>query len=126
MTAEKDIAKNTTCTGTGHFSEWYALNESMVNSVLDPGPGAIQVRVAEGLVDYPHGKSAMVYFFFASNDARAALCEIFSDEMKEPGCRAQGPLWFRYLQGPEAQTSLESRWSEFVERFGSAPIWHSE
>lgn len=126
MSANHDRTLNASCTDSGHFSGWYPLEETIIDEILDPAPGAVQVRVAEGLVDYPLGKSAMVYFFFAATDARNALREIFEDELKHSGARGRGPLWFRYLQGTDAQARLEARWTEFVSRFGSPPLWHGE
>ena len=126
MKSKQNPVGEMACTDTGHFSGWHPLNESALDEVLAPGAGAIQIRVAEGLVEYPLGKSAMVYFFFAANDARSAMRTLFDDELKRPGCRGLGALWFRYLQGPGAQERLEDRWAEFVARFGTPPIWHGE
>lgn len=112
------------CTEAGQFSAWYPLDEEGVRAYAPEGPAAVQLRVAEGLLSYPTGKSAMVFFFFAESDAREALAGLFSDEVERPGARGLGPLWFRVMEGPCARDELEARWQAFVERFGAPPRLH--
>lgn len=111
------------CAGPAHFSGWYPLDAHHTEKILLPGPTAIQVRAAEGLIDYPRGKSAMLYFCFAVRDPKSTMEDLFADELIHPGCRGRGALWFRVLQGSHARKVLENRWEEFVERFGQPPLW---
>jgi hypothetical protein len=105
------------------FGEWVPLDVIRVATAPD-GPAAVQVRRAVGLVDYPAGKSAMVYYFFASKSARMALVDLFADEIEAPGTRGQGPLWFRFLEGAQAEPVIARLFEEFQERFGAAPVLH--
>jgi hypothetical protein len=108
------------------FKEWYALTAELVDEHAPSGPAAVQLRRAEGLVRYPTGKSAMVFYFYASDDARAALSRLFADEIAEPGVRGQGNLWFRFMEHPGAAHYLNELFGEFVYRFGRAPILHED
>lgn len=124
MTPENKKTESLGCAGPGHFSGWHPLDSESLARFLAPGPTAIQVRVAAGLVEYPRGKSAMVYFCFAATDPKRVLEERFADELEQPGARGWGPLWFRVLKGDHARAELEDRWDAFIERFGRAPLWH--
>ena len=73
-------------------------------------------------MNYPTGKSAMVFYFYAANDARAALKRLFDDEINESGAQGQGPLWFRFLEHPHAEAHLSRLFDDFMMRFGSAPV----
>jgi hypothetical protein len=106
------------------FSAWYGLEPALVDEHAPDGPAAVQLRRAEGLVTYPEGKSAMVFYFYADGSARAALHKLFSDELAEPGARGHGPLWFRFLEGPLARRNLELLFDEFEDRFGALPVLH--
>lgn len=106
------------------FSEWYPLTQAGVDAHAIPRPAAVQVRRASGLVRYPMGRSAMVYYVFVERDTKAALMSLFADEMIKPGTRGHGPLWFRYLEGENAGTQLRSLFEQFELRFGSPPALH--
>ena len=105
------------------FSAWFPLTEEGVAQHAPLGAAAVQVRRAEGLVTYPQGKSAMVYYFFASQNAADALREIFADEIEAPGQRGQGPLRYRVWDEDAARPALEELFMAFEERFGAPPIF---
>ena len=80
--------------------------------------GVLQVRVAEGLIDYPTGKSAMVFYAHAP-DVRAVAVGLAD---RQP-TRA---LWCRHLDlEGERDVDLAAfharLLAEFVRRFGRAP-----
>lgn len=83
------------------------------------GPGVFQVRVADGLVDYPRGKSAMVHYE-AAGDVRAAATA-FAER------HAGAPWWCRHviepevLPAPAAAELAERLVRDFASRFGRAP-----
>lgn len=107
------------------FSSWFPLTAVEVDARAPDGPAAVQLRRAEGLVAYPDGKSAMVFYFFADGSARTALTSVFADELEAPGVRGQGPLWFRFLEGELARKNLEHLFDEFEDRFGALPVLHT-
>ncbi len=108
------------------FSGWFPLSEEVIGGSAPRGPAAVQVRQAIGLVRYPRGRSAMVYYFYAANDAAKALRTVFADELAEPGARGHGALWFRFLEGEDAREALEALYAEFVRRFGAPPVLHGD
>jgi hypothetical protein len=98
------------------FGRWYPLAEAAVQTPA--GEGVLQVRVAEGLVDYPTGKSAMVHYAHAP-DIRAVAVAL-ADQHTE---RA---LWCRHLDLEGERdvdlTAFHAKLlTEFVRRFGRAP-----
>lgn len=77
----------------------------------------LQLRVAEGLIDYPTGKSAMVHYEHAADvrDRALALAAAHRDHA----------LWCRHLD-PEGEAvdlaAFHARvLGEFVRRFGRTP-----
>lgn len=108
------------------FTGWFPLTEDGIDEDAPRGPAAVQVRRAMGLVRYPRGQSAMVYYFYAADDAAAALRNQFQDELETPGARGHGALWFRFLEGERSREALETLYAEFVARFGKAPTLHDD
>jgi hypothetical protein len=105
-----------------HFSSWYPLTEEGVDKHAPDGPAALQVKRADGLVDYPSGKSAMLCYFHAGDSAAEALRKRFDDEIESPGVRGFGDLRFRYIEGGEAaKETLADVLFKFVKNFGEPP-----
>ena len=102
------------------FCPWYPLAEAKAHAPA--GEGVLQVRVAEGLLDYPTGKSAMVHYEHAT-DVRAAATRL----------AAQHPdraLLGRHLEiDPGEAVDLAAFHAkvhaEFVRRFGSPPSFEA-
>lgn len=103
------------------FGAWVRLDDEGLAQVPD-APAAVQLRREAGLVGYPSGKSAMVYYFYAATSARVALKDAFADELAAPGARGQGPLLVRFATGATARASLEKLYDAFVARFGAPPV----
>lgn len=98
------------------FGRWYPLAEAALQTPGDEG--VLQVRVAEGLIDYPTGKSAMVLYAHAPN-LRAVAVALASQH-------AGRALWCRHLDlEGERDVDLAAfhgkLLAEFVRRFGRAP-----
>lgn len=105
------------------FGAWVALDDAGLAAVPD-GPAAVQMRRRDGLVTYPRGKSAMVFYFYAAKSARTTLREVFADELAAPGVRGHGPLLARWTTDDGARAALEDLYARFVERFGGPPVLH--
>ena len=80
--------------------------------------GVLQVRISEGLVDYPSGKSAMVFYAHAA-DLRAVAVALAEQH-------AERALWCRHLdlegeRGVDLAAFHAKLVAEFVRRFGRAP-----
>lgn len=108
------------------FSSWFPLTEEGIERAPE-GPAALHVRREEGLVDYPGGKSAMVYYTFAESDARSVLRDTFEREIQTPGARGEGPLLFRYLEGDERAREIAlERLFKFIRKFDESPRFNEE
>jgi hypothetical protein len=98
------------------FCPWYPLADA--GSHAPAFEGVLQVRIADGLVEYPRGKSAMVHYAHVG-DIRAAALALAAQHAGEA-------LLCRHLElepgdpGDLAAIHAKVR-AEFVRRFGSAP-----
>lgn len=98
------------------FCPWYPLAEAG-----DHAPaveGVLQLRLADGLLDYPTGKSAMVHYAHA-RDVRAAATALAATHRGSA-------LLCRHLEIEAGETVDPAAFhakvvEEFVRRFGSPP-----
>lgn len=99
------------------FGSWYPLAEAAL--CAPAAPGVFQVRVAEGLVEYPRGKSAMIHYE-AALDVRAAAANFAA---AHPGA----PWWCRHTIEPaslapaDADALAAKLLRDFAVRFGTPP-----
>jgi hypothetical protein len=94
------------------FCPWYPLADAAAR--VPAGEGVLQLRVVEGLVDYPRGKSAMVRYVYAA-DLKAAAARLAA---------GGETLLCRHLEAEAGARPAEVHaklHAEFVRRFGSAP-----
>ncbi|MBA3455499.1 MAG: hypothetical protein H0T42_20570 [Deltaproteobacteria bacterium] len=100
------------------FGPWYPLAEA--GDHAPAAEGILQVRLATGLVEYPRGKSAMLWYEHAP-DTRAAALALAT-------AHAHNDLVCRHLIEIEDATDLAAfcarLMTEFVRRFGTRPIYH--
>jgi hypothetical protein len=101
-----------------NFCPWYALADAGEHAPSTPG--VFQVRLAQGLLEYPRGKSAMIHYG-VGQDVRAAA-RAFAGA--HPGvdwlCRHAEELTARErVIGLEA--AFEALVGSFVQRFGTPP-----
>ena len=100
------------------FCPWYPLAEAAAHAPAEEG--VLQVRVAEGLLDYPRGKSAMVHYEHAQ-DVRAAALALAERH-------AGRALLCRHLEREpgavhHAAAIHEKVRTEFIRRFGAPPAF---
>lgn len=98
------------------FCPWYPLAEAITHA--PEGEGVLQLRVAEGLLDYPHGKSAMVHYEHAA-DMRAAATGLARTH-------DAAVLLCRHLEIEPGETVDLGAFhakvrDEFIRRFGAPP-----
>lgn len=103
------------------FSSWYPLDRHHLDEHAPDHPAAIQVRMAEGLLDYPEGHSAMVCYLYATESARNAMSDFFRDELDDPGASELGALEFRVFDGRDAREWLTRLMYKFESTFGVRP-----
>ena len=98
------------------FCPWYPLADAA--ELAPAGANVLQLRLADGLVDYPDGKSAMVHYELAS-DARATAAAL--------ALRFAGrDLLCRHLEISQGDAVDVAAFhakvhGEFVRRFGEPP-----
>jgi hypothetical protein len=112
---------------TEGFGEWIPLTHDGVQRAPD-APAAVQIgRADKSLVQYPKGKSSMLFYFYAARSARDALRKMFADELDAPGAKGQGAMSFRFVVGgDEARLHLERLYEEFEVRFGAPPFLNQD
>lgn len=101
------------------FCPWYALQDS--DRDAPASPGVLQLRVSEGLLDYPTGKSAMVWYQLAQ-DVRAAAGQLAVEHAAQLAalrCRHTVEMTAADVAGlPEFFARLVH---DFRARFGATP-----
>jgi hypothetical protein len=94
------------------FGSWRALT-----SVSPPRtPGLLQARTAD-LIEYPRGKSAMVYYD-GDDDVAQAFARLCA--RVPPGADVR----VRFADTRDPQAQLLRKLDEFRRRFGAAPAWN--
>jgi hypothetical protein len=99
------------------FGRWHRLDQAAAEA--PSGPGVFQLRIAQGLIDYPTGKSAMIRYG-AARDLRAAVAEIARAHAgRDWLCRFSEEMSAREAADPDAIVAgLEAA---FRRRFGAPP-----
>jgi hypothetical protein len=94
------------------FVHWYTLEEAEFHAPTREG--VYQLRVAEGLIDYPTGKSAMIRYGAASNLKR---------EVASLSARHQGENWLcrHAIDVGDPAEFLSTLLARFEKRFGCQP-----
>lgn len=100
------------------FCPWYPLAEA--GDHAPAAEGVLQVRLADGLLDYPSGKSAMVHYAYATNVRESALALA--------AAHAGGAGFVcRHVEEAPAGVDLAAFHAkvreEFVRRFGREPAF---
>jgi len=99
------------------FCPWYPLADAEAHAPA--AEGVLQLRLAEGLLDYPTGKSAMVHYAHAP-DVRAAAT-VLATAHPSPA------LLCRHLDLEGEQVDLAAFHAkvveEFIRRFGTPPAF---
>lgn len=99
------------------FGPWYPL--AAAGDHAPAAEGMLQLRLATGLVDYPRGKSAMLWYEHAL-DVRAAALALAA-------AHSRADLVCRHLIEIDAATDLGTFCAklrtEFVRRFGLPPAF---
>lgn len=108
------------------WTEWWPLTAEAVQNLSDI-PGLYEVKVERRLVDYPAGRSAMIYYGITEKEAPSLKAIVARDwltpekEAIRRNWEAYGPLVFRWAATPDPQEEHERRVRLFRERFGRSP-----
>lgn len=111
------------------FGAWIPLAELLQpqpgagEPTLPSGGGVFQLRLAQGLVSYPRGRSAMVAYG-AGSDVHAALRALLRGPIGERAQRL-GPLLCRFAAADPQRTPEQHLFrlhERFAAQFGSLPV----
>lgn len=95
------------------FGRW----QKLAAATVPRRRGVLQARLAAGLVDYPTGKSAMVYY-----DADEDLSRV----LERLGARVPpgADVLVRFAECADPANELSRKLDEFTRRFGAPPEWN--
>ena len=96
------------------FGRW----QKLAAATMPRRRGLLQARVADGLVDYPTGRSAMVYYD-GDEDLSQALARLGA--AVPPGA----DVLVRFAECADPAGELTRKLDEFRRRFGAPPAWNA-
>ncbi|MFQ5748310.1 MAG: hypothetical protein ACE5H3_02500 [Planctomycetota bacterium] len=99
------------------FGDWAELAAAAEEA--PPAPGIFQVRAKAGLLRYPRGRSAML-FYGAAPDLRAGVA-VFRSEAVSHWEEPETALWIRWKPAREPEALLRAYLDLFRSRFGALP-----
>ena len=102
------------------FGPWYPL--AGAGDLAPAEPGVLQLRLARGLVDYPRGKSAMVWYAQVPDVRVAATALAIAHAGQDLVCRHL----IEIEPGTDLARFCNKLRSDFVQRFGSLPLYERQ
>jgi hypothetical protein len=97
------------------FCPWYPLADAAAHA--PSSRGVLQIRVADGLLDYPSGKSAMLHYEL-TDDVRAAALRY---QPAQPGLLCRHTIEMTDADAGSLDTFHERLLRDFRARFGDLP-----
>jgi hypothetical protein len=104
------------------FGKWQKLGDAIE---VPDGPGVLQARIgqgADGLIAYPSGKSAMIYYDADDEEVAHAV-----ERLRARAGAERGRVWVRFAAaeaGRAPSDSLRRALDDFRARFGQLPGWN--
>jgi hypothetical protein len=101
------------------FGDWQPI-ESAAATAPDAS-GVLQAR-SDDLLEYPHGRSAMVYYSHCPSGGtlRALVTGPGASDLMRAA--AAGARWIRYAETSDPEAAFERLVDHFIERFGAPPV----
>ena len=99
------------------FGEWMPLEHAAARAPR--GAGVFQVKVSDGLIDYPTGRSAMIHYGAAADVGEAVGALAASHPGRAWMCRFAEGLEAR--ERAEVDGMLQELMTRFCRRFGAPP-----
>ena len=100
------------------FTDWIFLDEIEESVPIDPG--LFQIKIREGLLAYPTGKSAMFYYGY-SEDLNYGLVK-FRQEILPQLKMQQDILLARWMETENFESQIQRYLHFFQSNFGSLPL----
>lgn len=101
------------------FGPWYPLADA--GDHAPSAEGVLQLRIATGLLDYPRGKSAMVWYGHAVDVRAQALALAAAHTGKDLLCRHL----IEIDEASDLGSFCAKLRTEFVRRFGTPPLYET-
>jgi hypothetical protein len=97
------------------FSRWQTID-----ACDERGAGVFQIKIERGLVEYPRGKSAMIYYGAGPNvrEAVQAVASRLAEQF--------GPIVCRSLASDQFEEELAHHLQRFTDQFGAPPEGHND
>lgn len=103
------------------FTEWTTFDKI---HTAPKTQGVFQIRIDEGLLDYPTGKSTMFYYGYAEN-LNLNISE-FQKTILPHLSIPEKNLLIRWLPASNAKTRFEQRMNAFIGKFSCMPYGNEE
>jgi len=100
------------------FSDWFALDDAHEHAPNQSG--LFQVKIREGLLTYPHGKTAMYYYGYAEDLSHGAL--FFLEEILPSLDQDQQSLLIRWMPASDKEPRFKKHLDQFISKFGALPV----
>ena len=100
------------------FSDWLTFEEFAEQ--VPKEPGLFQIKMREGLLSYPRGKSAMFYYGY-SEDLNYGLLK-FSRDILPPLKMKAETLFARWMAAEDFEIRFKNQLDLFRSNFGSFPL----
>lgn len=100
------------------YSDWTPLIETGTQAPTKAG--LFQIRIREGLLNYPQGKSAMFYYGYAT-DLRAGLKRFREDVVPFLEVNAE-TLLARWMPAEDPEERFQQHLQTFLTNFGTMPL----
>lgn len=100
------------------YSDWSTLDKIGENLPIEPG--LFQIRVREGLLTYPKGKTAMFYYGYASNLKHGLLK--FRENILPLLEANEDALYVRWMPADKVEERFQNYLNSFLTNFGAMPL----
>ena len=100
------------------YSDWIAFDQ--IEEGAPTEPGLFQVRIREGLINYPRGQSAMFYYGYAGNLERGLIK--FRENILPLLEVNEEVLFVRWMPAEDTEACFQNYLNYFLTNFGSMPL----
>jgi hypothetical protein len=100
------------------FSEWKPLEA--IGATAPSESGLFQIKIRDGLLDYPNGKSAMFYYGYA-NKLSSGLLKFLHEILPRLEVNPEA-LVIRWTPALDTEARFQKLLNSFVNNFGALPL----
>jgi hypothetical protein len=100
------------------FSDWCTLDQAQ--TTVPAAAGLFQVKVRDGLLNYPNGKSAMFYYGYAKKLSRG-LDHYLQEVLPHLEINKE-MLLVRWMPAEDTEARFQNQLHAFAKSFGALPL----